>query len=183
MKGAAIPAKTAAGASAINRITTILQAGCLSETACFFYGNRRNDAALGLYCDFVGIDYAHYKQDSFREDGSVYSLGSDGFSDDYLAGEIGVDMKRERKGKTYGLTVAYRRVFDGDVQHTGYSYVRGTGLGFGVQSMNRSKDHIAASAYASAKRSDRWEIGGAVEQDWSHTSRDMGASVQFMYSF
>ena len=155
----------------------------MSETACFFYGNRRNDAALGLYCDFVGIDYAHYKQDSFREDGSVYSLGSDGFSDDYLAGEIGVDMKRERKGKTYGLTVAYRRVFDGDVQHTGYSYVRGTGLGFGVQSMNRSKDHIAASAYASAKLSDRWEIGGAVEQDWSHTSRDMGASVQFMYSF
>ena len=132
---------------------------------------------------YVGIDYAHYKQDSFREDGSVYSLGSDGFSDDYLAGEIGVDMKRERKDKTYGLTVAYRRVFDGDVQHTGYSYVRGTGLGFGVQSMNRSKDHIAASAYASAKLSDRWEIGGAVEQDWSHTSRDLSAAVNVAYRF
>ena len=132
---------------------------------------------------YVGIDYAHYKQDSFREDGSVYSLGSDGFSDDYLAGEIGVDMKRERKDKTYGLTVAYRRVFDGDVQHTGYSYVRGTGLGFGVQSMNRSKDHVIASAYASAKLSDRWEIGGAVEQDWSHTSRDLSAAVNVAYRF
>lgn len=132
---------------------------------------------------YVGIDYAHYKQDSFREDGSVYSLSSDGFSDDYLAGEIGVDMKRERKGKTYGLTVAYRRVFDGDVQHTGFSYAKGKGPGFGVQSMNRSKDHVIASAYASAKLSDRWEIGGAVEQAWSHTSRDLSAAVNVAYRF
>lgn len=132
---------------------------------------------------YVGIDYAHYKQDSFREDGSVYSLSSDGFSDDYLAGEIGVDMKRETNDKTYGLSVAYRRVFDGDVQHTGFSYAKGKGPGFGVQSMNRSKDHVIASAYASAKLSDRWEIGGAVEQDWSHTSRDLSAAVNVAYRF
>ena len=132
---------------------------------------------------YVGLDYAHYQQDSFGEDGGVFALRSSGFSDDYLAGELGVDMKRETNDKTYGLSVAYRRVFDGDVQHTGYSYVRGTGLGFGVQSMNRSKDHIAASAYASAKLSDRWEIGGAVEQDWSHTSRDLSAAVNVAYRF
>lgn len=132
---------------------------------------------------YVGLDYAHYQQDSFGEDGSVFALRSSGFSDNYLAGELGVDMKRETNDKTYGLSVAYRRVFDGDVQHTGFSYAKGKGPGFGVQSMNRSKDHVIASAYASAKLSDRWEIGGAVEQDWSHTSRDLSAAVNVAYRF
>lgn len=132
---------------------------------------------------YVGLDYAHYQQDSFGEDGSVFALRSSGFSDNYLAGELGVDMKRETNDKTYGLSVAYRRVFDGDVQHTGFSYAKGTGPGFGVQSMNRSKAHVIASAYASAKLSDRWEIGGAVEQDWSHTSRDLSAAVNVAYRF
>jgi len=132
---------------------------------------------------YVGLDYAHYQQDSFGEDGGVFALRSSGFSDDYLAGELGVDMKRETNDKTYGLSVAYRRVFDGDVQHTGFSYAKGKGPGFGVQSMNRSKDHVIASAYASAKLSDRWEIGGAVEQDWSHTSRDLSAAVNVAYRF
>lgn len=132
---------------------------------------------------YVGLDYAHYQQDSFGEDGGVFALRSSGFSDDYLAGELGVDMKRETNDKTYGLSVAYRRVFDGDVQHTGFSYAKGKGPGFGVQSMNRSKDHVIASAYASAKLSDRWEIGGAVEQAWSHTSRDLSAAVNVAYRF
>ena len=132
---------------------------------------------------YVGLDYAHYQQDSFGEDGSVFALRSSGFSDNYLAGELGVDMKRETNDKTYGLSVAYRRVFDGDVQHTGFSYAKGKGPGFGVQSMNRSKDHVIASAYASAKLSDRWEIGGAVEQAWSHTSRDLSAAVNVAYRF
>ena len=49
--------------------------------------------------------------------------------------------------------------------------------------MNHSKDHVIASAYASAKLSDHWEIGGAVEQDWSHTSRGLSAAVNVAYRF
>ena len=63
------------------------------------------------------------------------------------------------------------------------SYAKGNGIGFGVQSMNHSKDHVVASAYASAELSDRWEIGGAVEQGWSRTSRDLSAAVNVAYRF
>ncbi|MBM6731488.1 hypothetical protein [Megasphaera stantonii] len=43
----------------------------------------------------------------------------------------------------------------------------------------RQKNHVIVSA----KLSDRWEIGGAVEQDWSHTSRDLSAAVNVAYRF
>lgn len=43
----------------------------------------------------------------------------------------------------------------------------------------RQKNHVIVSA----KLSDRWEIGGAVEQDWSHTSRGLSAAVNVAYRF
>lgn len=43
----------------------------------------------------------------------------------------------------------------------------------------RQKNHVIVSA----ELSDRWEIGGAVEQDWSHTSRDLSAAVNVAYRF
>ena len=168
---------------ASSKVTSDYDSTVFGVGAAYAYDLHYGKDAGWHVSPYVGLDYAHYQQDSFGEDGGVFALRSSGFSDDYLAGELGVDMKRETNDKTYGLSVAYRRVFDGDVQHTGFSYAKGKGPGFGVQSMNRSKDHVIASAYASAKLSDRWEIGGAVEQAWSHTSRDLSAAVNVAYRF
>ena len=168
---------------AFSKVTSDYDSTVFGVGAAYAYDLHYGKEAGWHVSPYVGLDYAHYQQDSFGEDGGVFALRSSGFSDDYLAGELGVDMKRETNDKTYGLSVAYRRVFDGDVQHTGFSYAKGKGPGFGVQSMNRSKDHVIASAYASAKLSDRWEIGGAVEQAWSHTSRDLSAAVNVAYRF
>lgn len=44
---------------------------------------------------YAALDYAHYKQDSFTERGSVYGVRSGGFSDNYLTGELGFDFNRE----------------------------------------------------------------------------------------
>ena len=168
---------------ASSKVTSDYDSTVFGVGAAYAYDLQYGKEAGWHVSPYVGLDYAHYQQDSFGEDGSVFALCSGGFSDDYLTGELGVDMKRETDGKTYGLSVAYRRVFDGDAQHTGFSYAKGNGIGFGVQSMNHSKDHVIASAYASAKLSDHWEIGGAVEQDWSHTSRDLSAAVNVAYRF
>lgn len=43
----------------------------------------------------------------------------------------------------------------------------------------RQKNHVIVLT----KLSDRWEIGGAVEQDWSHTSRGLSAAVNVAYRF
>lgn len=168
---------------ASSKVTSDYDSTVFGVGATYAYDLHYGKEAGWHVSPYVGLDYAHYQQDSFGEDGSVFALRSGGFSDDYLTGELGVDMKRETNGKTYGLSVAYRRVFDGDAQHTRFSYAKGNGIGFGVQSMNHSKDHVVASAYASAKLSDHWEIGGAVEQDWSHTSRDLSAAVNVAYRF
>lgn len=131
---------------------------------------------------FVTLDYAHYKQDSFTERGSVFGVHSGGFSDNYLTGELGLALDRQDNNGKYGVSLAYKRILDGDVQNTDFAFAKG-GTGFGVSNMDGSKNHIVAAAYIGTNLSDKWEIGGSLEHDWSSASRDLSAAVQLNYYF
>lgn len=131
---------------------------------------------------FAALDYAHYKQDSFTERGSVYGVRSGGFSDNYLTGELGFDFNREEDNGKYGFALAYKRILDGETLDADFAFAKG-GNGFGVQSIDGSKNHIVASAYISTKLSDKWEIGGTLLHDWSSTDRDLSAAVNLNYYF
>lgn len=131
---------------------------------------------------YAALDYAHYKQDSFTENGSVYAVHSGGFSDNYLTGELGFDFNREEDNGKYGFSLAYKRILDGDTLDADFAFAKG-GNGFVVQSIDGSKNHVVASAYISTKLSDKWEIGGTLLHDWSSTDRDLSAAVNLNYYF
>lgn len=131
---------------------------------------------------YAALDYAHYKQDSFTERGSVYGVRSGGFSDNYLTGELGFDFNREEENGKYGFSLAYKRILDGDTLDADFAFAKGSN-GFGVQSIDGSKNHIVASAYISSRLSDKWEIGGTLLHDWSSTDRDLSAAVNLNYYF
>lgn len=131
---------------------------------------------------YAALDYAHYKQDSFTERGSVYGVHSGGFSDNYLTGELGFDFNREEENGKYGFSLAYKRILEGDTLDADFAFAKG-GNSFGVQSFDGSKNHIVASAYISTKLSDKWEIGGTLLHDWSGTDRDLSAAVNLNYYF
>lgn len=131
---------------------------------------------------YAALDYAHYKQDSFTESGSVFGVHSGGFSDNYLTGELGFDFNREEENGKYGFSLAYKRILDGDTLDADFAFAKG-GNGFGVQSIDGSKNHIVASAYISSRLSDKWEIGGTLLHDWSSTDRDLSAAVNLNYYF
>lgn len=131
---------------------------------------------------YAALDYAHYKQDSFTESGSVFGVHSGGFSDNYLTGELGFDFNREEDNGKYGFSLAYKRILDGETLDADFTFAKG-GNGFGVQSFDGSKNHIVASAYISSRLSDKWEIGGTLLHDWSSTDRDLSAAVNLNYYF
>ena len=131
---------------------------------------------------YAALDFAHYKQDSFTERGSVYGVRSGGFSDNYLTGELGFDFNREEENGKYGFSLAYKRILDGDTLDADFAFAKG-GNGFGVQSFDGSKNHVVASAYISSRLSDKWEIGGTLLHDWSSTDRDLSVAVNLNYYF
>lgn len=131
---------------------------------------------------YAALDYAHYKQDSFTENSSVYAVHSGGFSDNYLTGELGFDFNREEDNGKYGFSLAYKRILDGDTLDADFAFAKG-GNGFGVQSIDGSKNHVVATAYISSRLSDKWEIGGTLLHDWSSTDRDLSAAVNLNYYF
>ena len=92
---------------------------------------------------YAALDYAHYKQDSFTERGSVFCVRSGGFSDNYLTGELGFDFNREEDNGKYGFSLAYKRILDGDTLDADFAFAKGGNV-FGVQSIDGSKNHIVA---------------------------------------
>lgn len=131
---------------------------------------------------YAALDFAHYKQDSFTERGSVFGVHSGGFSDNYLTGELGFDFNREEDNGKYGFSLAYKRILDGETLDAAFAFAKG-GNGFCVQSIDGSKNHVVASAYISSRLSDKWEIGGTLLHDWSSTDRDLSAAVNINYYF
>ena len=131
---------------------------------------------------YAALDYAHYKQDSFTERGSVFGVRSGGFSDNYLTGELGFDFNREEENGKYGFSLAYKRILDGETLDADFAFAKG-GNGFVVQSIDGSKNHMVALAYISTKLSDKWEIGGTLLHDWSSSDRDLSAAVNLNYYF
>lgn len=131
---------------------------------------------------YAALDYAHYKQDSFTERGSVFGVHSGGFSDNYLTGELGFDFNRTDDNGKYGFSLSYKRILDGETLDADFAFAKG-GNGFGVQSIDGSKNHIVALAYISSRLSDKWEIGGTLLHDWSSTDRDLSAAVNLNYYF
>ena len=131
---------------------------------------------------YAALDFAHYKQDSFTESGSVFGVYSGGFSDNYLTGELAFDFNREEENGKYGFSLAYKRILDGDTLDADFAFAKG-GNGFGVQSIDGSKNHVVATAYISSRLSDKWEIGGTLVHDWSSTDRDLNAAVNLNYYF
>jgi len=131
---------------------------------------------------YAALDYAHYKQDSFTERGSVFCVRSGGFSDNYLTGELGFDFNRTDDNGKYGFSLAYKRILEGDTLDADFAFAKG-GNGFGVQSIDGSKNHIVASAYISSRLSDKWEIGGTLLHNLSSTDRDLSAAVNLNYYF
>lgn len=131
---------------------------------------------------YAALDYAHYKQDSFTERGSVFGVHSGGFSDNYLTGELGFDFNREEENGKYGFSLAYKRILDGNTLDADFAFAKG-GNGFCVQSIDGRKNHVVASAYISSWLSDKWEIGGTLLHDWSSTDRDLSVAVNLNYYF
>lgn len=131
---------------------------------------------------YAALDYAHYKQDSFTERGSVFGVHSGGFSDNYLTGELGFDFNREEENGKYGFSLAYKRILDGETLDADFAFAKG-GNSFSVNSFDGSKNHVVASAYISTKLSDKWEIGGTLLHDWSSTDRDLSVAVNLNYYF
>ena len=99
-----------------------------------------------------------------------------------MSRQIGLALDRQDNNGKYGFSLSYKRILDGDVQNTDFAFAKG-GTGFGVSNTDGSKNHIVAAAYIGTKLSDKWEIGGSLEHDWSSASRDLSAAVQLNYYF
>lgn len=131
------------------------------------------------------IDMAHYNQNDFQESNAdLYNQRINDYSDNYLAGEIGIEFNRKEKSGNYGIKLGYKRLVSGANQNMKVTFVQDkTNTGYTINGVEESKDHLVLVGYVDKQLSDKWSVAGQIEQDWSSNSNELSTSINFNYKF
>lgn len=131
------------------------------------------------------IDMAHYKQNDFQESNAdLYNQKINDYSDNYLAGEVGVEFNRKEESGNYGIKLGYKRLVSGANQDMKVTFVQDkTNTGYTINGVEESKDHLVLAGYIDKQLSDKWSVAGQIEQDWSSNSNELSTSINFNYQF
>ncbi|WP_296899674.1 S8 family serine peptidase [uncultured Megamonas sp.] len=131
------------------------------------------------------IDMAHYKQNDFQESNAdLYNQKINDYSDNYLAGEVGIELNRKEESGNYGIKLGYKKLVSGANQDMKVTFVQDkTNTGYTINGVEESKDHLVLAGYIDKQLSDKWSVAGQIEQDWSSNSNELSTSINFNYQF
>lgn len=131
------------------------------------------------------IDMAHYMQNGFQESNAdLYNQKINDYSDNYLAGEVGVELNRKEESGIYGVKLGYKRLVSGANQDMKVTFVQDkTSTDYTINSVEESKNHLVLEGYIDKQLSDKWSVAGQIEQDWSSNSNELSTSIKFNYQF
>lgn len=134
---------------------------------------------------YVNVQASRYMQKSYREAiPRVGELVTAAVNNNYLAGEIGVELRRELQAGDYALRLGYKRVLSGEGPILAYEfYANGGHLGGGYYSNDMDKDYLHLTLDGTLKLSDR--LSATAEGGWleGEHDRELMADVKLNWTF
>ena len=85
------------------------------------YDLHHDDGKTYHVSPYVNMQASRYMQKSYREAYTGYVFVHDAINNNYLAGETGVELRRELKNGNYAVRLGYKRVFAGEEPVYGYT--------------------------------------------------------------
>lgn len=134
---------------------------------------------------YIQKDVTYYQQNAYTErNAGIYNQHSDRFSDYYLSGEIGMDIKRQYASTIYEINLGYRNILNGHQQSTNVQFANNkTANLHKVTNTTEGQNHIITSASISHNFNTSWSITARIGHHWSANSRALNTNVQVNYQF
>lgn len=85
------------------------------------YDLHHDDGKTYHVSPYVNVQASRYMQKSYREAYMGHVLVHDAINNNYLAGETGVELRRELQNGNYAVRLGYKRVFAGEAPVYGYT--------------------------------------------------------------
>lgn len=131
---------------------------------------------------YVNVQASRYMQKSYREALPPYELVHASINNNYLAGETGVELRRELQNGNYAVRLGYKRVFAGDGPVFGYTVEGSPGSGQ-YYSNDIDKDYLHLTVGGTLKLTKN--LSATAEGGWleGEHDRELMADVKLNWAF
>lgn len=150
------------------------------------YDLHHDDGKTYHVSPYVNVQASRYMQKSYREALPPYELVHASINNNYLAGEAGVELRRELPNGNYAVRLGYKRVLAGEGPELAEEYEIG---GHRVPGVGRSysndidKDYLHLTVGGTLKLSKR--LSATAEGGWleGRHDRELMADVKLNWAF
>ena len=145
------------------------------------YDLHHDDGKTYHVSPYVNVQASRYMQKSYREALPPYELVHASINNNYLAGETGVELRRELQNGNYAVRLGYKRVFAGEGPVFGFT-VKGTESGQHY-SQDIDKDYLHLTLGGTLKLTKN--LSATAEGAWleGEHDRELKADVKLNWAF
>ena len=153
------------------------------------YDLHHEDGKIYHVSPYVNVQASRYMQKSYRQavqhdDGNVYEFVHPSINNNYLAGETGVELRRELQNGNYAVRLGYKRVLAGEEPELAYDVEMGGSRDPAISCSNDiDKDYLHLTVGGTLKLTKN--LSATAEGAWleGRHDRELMADVKLNWAF
>ena len=147
------------------------------------YDLHHDDGKTYHVSPYVNVQASRYMQKSYREAYMGHVLVHDAINNNYLAGETGVELRRELQNGSYAVRLGYKRVLAGEEPKIAYDIEIGGYSSGGSYSNPIDKDYLHLTLGGTLKLTKN--LSATAEGAWleGEHDRELKADVKLNWAF
>lgn len=147
------------------------------------YDLHHEDGKIYHVSPYVNVQASRYMQKSYREALPPYELVHASINNNYLAGETGVELRRELQNGNYAVRLGYKRVLAGEEPELAFTMEYPGGVASQVYSNPIDKDYLHLTVGGTLKLTKN--LSATAEGAWleGRHDRELKADVKLNWAF
>lgn len=126
---------------------------------------------------YINLQYSRLKQNSYSEEGAgIFNQQVNSKSNNYFAGQLGVEYKRNFSTGNYAARIGVKHAFTGANPELNFNYEGDANNSYTLKN-NQDKTHFIISLNGENEFAKNWLIGGDIQFQKGRHDRDLSASI------
>ena len=126
---------------------------------------------------YINLQYSHLKQNGYSEEGAgIFNQQVNSKTNNYLAGQLGVEYKRQFNRGNYAARIGVKHAFTGANPELNFNYEGDANNSYTLKN-NQDKTHFVISLNGENEFAKNWLIGGDIQFQKGSHDRDLSASI------
>lgn len=126
---------------------------------------------------YVNLQYSRLKQNGYSEEGAgIFNQQVNSKSNNYFAGQLGVEYKRNFSTGNYAARIGVKHAFTGANPELNFNYEGDANNTYTLKN-NQNKTHFIISLNGENEFAKNWIIGGDIQFQKGKDDKDLSASI------